>query len=105
MSRMTKFLRQKCVVAPYKIDAHGQPKANEFGEIEYGNPITCKCRHEISFQDVQVSNGNIVKSTSRYFLDESFEIKADYLIDGRAVLNVRSYVNPLGRIEGYEVYV
>lgn len=105
MSLMTKFLRQTCVVRPYKADNQGQPKLNQFGEILYEEDVPCKCRHEISYQDVQVTNGSIVKSTSRYFLDESLEIKADYLIDGRAVLSVSSFVNQLGRTEGYEVYV
>ena len=105
MSRITKFLNQKCCVEPYKVDAQGKAELNMFGEIQYEAGVTCKCRHEISFQDVQVSNGNIVKSTARYFLDEKQEIKADYRIDGRAVLSVTSYVNAVGAIEGYEVYV
>ena len=105
MSRMTKFLNQKCTVEPYKVDAKGNAELNMFGEIQYLPGVQCKCRHEIAFQDVQVSNGNIVKSTARYFLDEKQEIRADYRIDGRAVLSVSSYVNAIGAIEGYEVYV
>ena len=105
MSRMTKFLRQKCRVQPYEVDAAGKPVYNDFGELQYQPAKICNCRHEISFQDVQTSSGQLVKSTSRYFLDESLEIKADYKIDGRAVLSVSSYVNGLGLCEGYEVYV
>ena len=105
MSRMTKFLRQQCQVQPYQVNEAGEPVFNDFGELQYMQARTCKCRHEISFQDVQTSNGQLVKSTSRYFLDESLEIKADYKIDGRAVLSVSSYVNGLGLCEGYEVYV
>lgn len=105
MSRMTKFLRQKCQVESYKVDSSGQPEMNRFGEVVYNEPIQCKCRHEIAFQDVQTTNGQIVKSTARYFLDESVEIKADYRVDGRAVLSVSTYVNQHGLVEGYEVYV
>ena len=105
MSRMTKFLKQTCVVQPYISDLKGQPKLNQFGEIQYDEPRVCKCRHEISYQDVQVTNGSLVKSTSRYFLDESLEIKADYQIDGHAVLSVSTYVNQFGKTEGYEVFV
>lgn len=105
MSRMTKFLRQVCAVETYEVDDQGLPKHNQFGEILYNVPVKCKCRHEIAFQDVQVTNGSIVKSASRYFMDNSIEIKADYRIDGRAVLSVTSYVNQLGQVEGYEVYV
>lgn len=105
MSRMTKFLRQKCKVQPYEVDAAGNPMYNDFGELQYQPPKVCNCRHEISFRDVQTSSGQLVKSTSRYYLDESLEIKADYKIDDRAVLSVASYVNGLGLCEGYEVYV
>lgn len=105
MSRMTKFLNQKCAVSPYQLDEQGEPQVNQFGELEYLPSVMCKCRHEISFQDIQVSNGSVVKSTARYFLDDTQEVKADYLIDGRAVLSVISYVNALGKVEGYEVYV
>lgn len=105
MSRMTKFLNQKCLVEPYEVDSEGNARINQFGDIQYRTPVTCRCRHEIAFQDVQVTNGSIVKSASRYFLDEKQEIKADYRIDGRAVLSVTSYVNAAGAIEGYEVFV
>lgn len=105
MSRMSKFLRQSCAVQAYKTDSNGRPLLNQFGEIQYAAATVCRCRHEISYQDVQSTNGSIVKSSSRYFLDESLEIKADYLIDGRAVLSVSTFVNQFGKVEGYEVYV
>ena len=105
MSQMTKFLHQRCIVQPYQVDENGQPQHNQFGELLYAAPQRCRCRHEISYQDVQVANGSIVKSTSRYFLDESVEVKADYLIDGMPVLSVSSYVNRVGKLEGYEVHV
>ena len=105
MSRMTKFLNQKCVVEPYEVDSQGAARIDQFGDIQYKKPVSCRCRHEISFQDVQVPTGSIIKSTSRYFLDEKLEVKADYRIDGHAVLLVTSYVNAKGALEGYEVYV
>lgn len=105
MSRITKFLRQSCYVQPYNLGVDGKPALNDFGEILYKDPIKCKCRFESSFQDVQTRNGQIVKSTARYYLDESLEIKADYLIDGLAVLTVSTYTNSQGLTEGYEVYV
>ena len=105
MSRMTKFLNQTCVVEPYKVDAQGNAVLNMFGELQYAEGVSCRCRHEISFQNVQVANGSVVKSTARYFLDEKQEIKTDYRIDGRAVVSVSSYVNAFGGLEGYEVYV
>lgn len=104
MSRMTKFLKQKCQVELLTLE-DGQPALNDFGEFQYEAPVELKCRHESSHKDFQTANGSIVRSTSRYFFDESVPIKADYRIDGRVVISVAEYVNGLGRIEGYEVYV
>lgn len=104
MSRMTKFLKQKCLLEKY-IEENGQPKLNMFGELQYQDPITLKCRHEMSHRDIQTANGSIVRSTSVYYLDDSEEIKADYKLDGCTVISVISYVNGLGVVEGYEVYV
>lgn len=104
MSRMTKFLRQKCQLEKL-IEENGQPKLNAFGEFQYQPPIVLKCRHEIAYKDVQTANGSIVRSSARYFFDESQEIKPDYKIDGKVVISVVGYVNALGNIEGYEVYV
>ena len=105
MSRMTKFLRQRCSVQPYEVDEANKPALNDYGELQYGPAISCRCRHEVAFQDIQTANGQLVRSSSRYYLDDSMEIKADYKIDGREVLSVSTYVNGLGQCEGYEVYV
>lgn len=104
MSRMTKFLKQSCQLEKYVVD-NGQPKLNAFGELQYQLPIQLKCRNEMSHKDVQTANGSIVRSTAVYYLDESVPIMADYRIDGRVVVSVISYVNALGKVEGYEVYV
>lgn len=105
MSRMTKFLKQRCKVEVYDVDKKGDAETNRFGEIIYKPPVECKCRHEVFFKDILTENGSMVKSVSRYFLDESLEIKADYRIDGKVVLSVESYINEHGRVEGYEVHV
>lgn len=104
MSRMTKFLKQRCKLEKLTIE-NGQPKLNDFGEFQYNAPIELRCRHESSHKDVQTANGSIVRSTSRYFFDESQAIAADDRIDGKVVISVTEYVNGLGNIEGYEVYV
>lgn len=105
MSRMTKFLKQTCQVEQYQVTEDGNAETNRFGEIIYQDPIKCKCRHEVCFKDVQDANGSVVKSVARYFLDEKVELKADYRIDGRVIITVETYINQLGKIEGYEVYV
>lgn len=104
MSRMTKFLKQKCQVSPYQLDENGEPLFNRFGELVYEEPTEHKCRYEPTVKDVQTANGAILRATSRYFLDESFELKADYKIDGKVILAMDTYINELGVVEGYEVY-
>lgn len=104
MSRMTKFLRQTCQLEKFILE-NGQPKLNTYGEFQYQPPVEVRCRHESSHKDVQTANGSIVRSTSRYFLDESHEVLADERIDGKVIISVVSYVNAIGAIEGYEVYV
>ena len=104
MSRMTKFLRQKCQLERV-IFEEGLPKLNDFGEFQYGAPAVAKCRHESSHKDIQTTNGSIVRSTARYFLDESTPVAPDDRIDGKVVVSVIEYVNGLGLVEGYEVYV
>lgn len=104
MSRMTKFLKQKCLVAPYQLDEKGVPLLNRFGETVYEAPTECKCRREKVVKDIIQSNGAILRATTRYFLDEKQEVLADYLIDGKAVLAAEEYINELGQLEGYEVY-
>lgn len=105
MSRMTKFLKQECQVEQYVLTENGDPEQNRFGEIVYQEPITLKCRREKTVKDVQTANGSLIRSTTRYFLDEKVEIKADYRIDGHVVLTAEEYINERGLCEGYEVYV
>lgn len=105
MSRMTKFLKQKCQVEQYAVTEDGNPEQNRFGEIQYQEPVSLKCRREKMVKDVQTANGSLVRSTTRYFLDEKVEIKADYRIDGQVVLIVEEYTNEHGLCEGFEVYV
>lgn len=105
MSRMTKFLKQKCQVELYAVNDNGDPEQNRFGEIIYQKPVELKCRREKMVKDVQTANGSLIRSTTRYFLDEKVEIKADYRIDGHVVLTVEEYINGSGLCEGYEVYV
>ena len=104
MSRMTKFLRQRCQLEQYLIE-DGVPKLNMFGELQYQPPIELKCRHEIAHKDIQTANGSTVKCMSVYYVDEAVPILVDYRLDGHVVLSVISYVNALGNLEGYEVYV
>lgn len=104
MSRMTKFLRQRCTVERYVVE-NGQPKLNMFGELQYQPPVTLKCRCEASHKDVQTANGSVIRATTVYYLDDTTPIMAGYRVDGHVVVSVTGYVNSQGLVEGYEVYV
>lgn len=105
MSRMTKFLRQTCQLQCYKETTEGVADLNEFGELQYLEPVVLKCRHEVSTRDIQTYSGSIVRSNAVYYLDDKEPIRVDYKIDGRVVISVAGYVDALGNVIGYEVYV
>lgn len=104
MSRMTKFLKQHCSLEKFQ-SVDGAPKLDSFGNVIYEPPIRVRCRHEQSCKTLQTANGSIVRATSVYYVDESHEILPEYRIDGHVVISAVSYVNGLGKVEGYEVYV
>ena len=105
MSRITKFLNQKCQYSRAIRDASGRPILNRYGEVQRGLPTTKKCRKERITKDVQTSNGSIVRSTSVYYFDESTTVDVDDALDGDVVLSVSEYRNIMGVLEGYECYV
>ena len=105
MSVMTKFLKQTCQLQSYQLDANSEPLLNDFGELQYNTATNCKCRREQLIQDVYSPNGAILKSSTRYFLDESTEVLANYKIDGKIVISVQEYVDQVGAVVGYEVFV
>lgn len=104
MSRMTKFLKQRCVLEKPLMEG-GQFKRDDFGAVQYGPPVELRCRKELTTKDIQTANGSISRATAVYYLDEQQPVEPEYRLDGRVVLSVSSYANGLGNIEGYEVYV
>jgi hypothetical protein len=105
MSRISKYLKQQCSYEKTKRDDQGKVKLDKFGEPLYETPILIKCRRETTIQDVQTNTGAILKSSTRYFLDDKHPIQADDKLDGKAVLKVQEYINQFGAAEGYECYV
>jgi hypothetical protein len=105
MSRITKYLKQKCTYEKAKRDASGKILLDKFGEPQYEAPETIKCRRETTIQDVQTNTGAILKSTTRYFTDDTHIIQANDKLDGKAVLKVQEYIDQFGRAEGFESYV
>lgn len=105
MSRLTKFLRQECVFEKAQRDDVGNVKLNAYGDILYEKARTVKCRRERFVRDMQTNTGATLKTSSRYFLDETHPVEADDRIDGKVILSAEEYTNQLGRCEGYECYV
>lgn len=105
MSRMTKFLKQTCQLEKANRNEYGEIQLDKFGKIYYKNPIEIKCRREKIFKSVQISNGSILQSSIRYFTDESILIEVNDKLDNKVVLEVEEYINHLGQVEGYEIYV
>lgn len=102
---MTKFLKQDCQLELAQRNDDGSTVLNDYGDIVYTPVETIKCRREGTAQDVQTGTGAIVKVSTRYFVDEKIEVRADDRIDGHVVLAASEYTNELGRCEGYECYV
>ncbi len=105
MSRITKYLRQKCTYEKLKLDDKGNTLLDKFGEPQYEAPEVIKCRREETVQDVQTNTGAILKSTTCYFTDEKHSIHANDKLDGNPILKVQEYTNQSGVAEGYESYV
>lgn len=105
MSRMTKYLKQQCVLEPVDRDLEGQPRLDKYGEPEYDPAIVIKCRREGYVRDVQTNTGAVLRSNTRYFFDASVPIYIGDKLDGKPALAVEEYTNHLGKVEGYECYV
>lgn len=105
MSRMTKFLKQTCSFERVRRNDEGTAVLDKYGEPQYDSPIKIKCRRERLVKDVQTSTGAVLRSTTRYFVDESQPIEVDDRFDGKTILSVEEYINQLGTTEGYECYV
>ena len=102
---MTKFLKQTCQLKLAQRNEDGTTVLNDYGDIVYDDEQTIKCRREGAAQDVQTGTGAIVKVSTRYFVDEAVEVRADDMIDNHVVLSAVEYTNERGKCEGYECYV
>ena len=105
MSRMTKYLKQKCTYEKLKRDASGKAILDKYGEPQYEAPVVVLCRKETTIQEVQTNTGAILKSSTRYFTDGSHTIQVNDRLEGANVLKVQQYVNQFGVTEGFESYV
>jgi hypothetical protein len=105
MSRITKYLKQKCTYEKLKRGTDGKVLLDKFGEPQYEPPIVIKCRRETTIQDVQTNTGAILKSSTRYFTDDTHMIQANDKLDGKVVLKNQEYTNQFGKAEGFESYV
>lgn len=105
MSRMSKYLRQKCTYEKLLRGVDGAILLDKFGEPQYEAAEEIKCRRETFIQEVQTNTGAILKSSTRYFTDDRQTIQANDKLDGKAVLKVQEYTNQFGITEGFESYV
>ena len=104
MSRMTKFLRQRCVLERVNRDLNGVPRLDKYGEPSYLPAMSLPCRREGYVRDVQTNTGSILRSSTRYFLDNTVEVLTGDKLDGKVTLAVAEYINGTGSVEGYECY-
>lgn len=105
MSNMTKFLKQSCNFEAAQRTEAGLTVLNDYGDIQYEPVESLKCRREKYVRDIQITDGAIVKTSSRYFLDESTEVQVDDRLDGHVILACEEYIDPFGVCIGYEAYV
>lgn len=105
MSRMSKYLKQKCTYEKMVCDESGNALLDKFGEPQYESSKVIKCRRETYIQDVQTSTGAILKSSTRYFTDDKQPIKAGDKLGGKPVLRVQEYIDQFGVSEGFESHV
>lgn len=105
MSRMTKYLHQKCSYEKIKVDDAGRPLLDKYGEPQYDPPVLVRCRRETYVQDVETNTGAVLKCATRYLTDDSQSIKINDKLDNRTVISVQEYVDQFGRVEGFECYV
>lgn len=105
MSRMTKYLKQKCSYEKLKRDENGKVLLDKFGEPQYEAPVVIKCRFETGTQEVQTNTGAVLTSIARYFTDDKQSIQLGDKLGGRSVVKTQEYINQLGVAEGFESYV
>ena len=89
MSRISKFLKQKCTYERLKRKEDGTVQFDKYGEPQYEAPEVIKCRREETIQEVQTNTGAVLKSSTRYFTDDKQSIQANDKLDGKAVLKTQ----------------
>ena len=105
MGSMLRHLNQTAVWKSAQVDGEGNPLLNLYGDPQYGEAQTIRCRREHVLKDVLTSTGAIVKSTTRYFIDSSTVVKVGDLLDGSQVIDFADYIDRRGVCQGYEVLV
>lgn len=105
MSRMSRYLRQKCVIARALLDDDGNVKLDRYGEALYGEGETFKCRREQKVEQVQTTDGVNLVSSKVYYLDETAKLSKTDRIDGMDILEFSEYTDGAGNLVGYEAYV
>lgn len=105
MSALTKFLRQTCTLMSAQLDNNGAPILDKYGEPVFATPVVVKCRCEHTTKDVLTPTGSVLKSASRYFVDNSATVRLGDKVDGKAVIQVSDFIGATGMSEGWMFYV
>lgn len=99
MSRMLKYLNQRCTLQSVKIDSNGEPEMDGYGDLAYDAIKLIPCRREKYVRDVETATGAVLKSSTEYYTISSIGINDK--LDGKVVLSVEEYTNSIGGTEGY----
>lgn len=105
MSRISKYLRQKCTLQRCLRDTKGEIVRNSYGEPQYDEELVIPCRREVRTQKVMTTDGSILTATSVYYLDPHDLVSVEDLVDGHVVLTVTEYTGSSGLLEGIQVTV
>lgn len=105
MGRMTKYLHQTCSIETAVRDSSDQVVSDLYGASTFNKALTVRCRREHITKDVLTANGSVVKSATRYYLDESVNVRIGDKIDGLPVYQVSDFIDERGISEGVECYV
>lgn len=95
-TRLARYLNQTA-----QLERRGEPDA--FGSTTKSLPVSIRVRREMSRKLVRNAFGDVVASdTTIYCIDA---VSPQDVIDGREVISVADWVDKMGHICGYEVYL
>lgn len=105
MSRMTKYLHQRCVLEKLVRNEQGEPLLDKYGEKTYQEPQELKCRRQRESRTVSTSDGLLLSIGMSYHIDEKVEPGVGDKIDGVEIAEISDYIDGRGVCYGYRCYM